>query len=128
VTDALIALAVGLIFLLVIIPLLAGFVFTLLDVLWRIDIGLSKVLWLSLVLLIPGVGALIYWLFRPKDFNPWTEKQREGSFIVLPASSAHVAQPAVDERRRPAELRPALRMNPALQGGADPEPSNDAPH
>ena len=46
------------------------------DVFARIDNGvINKFFWAGMVLLMPLMGLLLYWLFRPKRFNPWLEKE-----------------------------------------------------
>ena len=106
-SEALIALAFGFFVILVVIPLLGLFLFTILDPLWRVDIGVSKLVWLGLILLAPPLGIPIYWLLRPKDFNPWEERRREPSLAHVqnildqhfPPTSGPYAQPEAQESR-----------------------------
>jgi hypothetical protein len=113
-----IALAFGFFVILFVLPALALFLFTALDVLWRIDIGASKFFWLPLVLFVPVGGMLIYWLFRPKDFNPWLEKS--SPFKSSRRASRFEPAPVSLGAREPAGIT-ATGLRPALQGGADPE-------
>jgi hypothetical protein len=121
VPDWLIALIFGFVAILVGVPLLALLFLSVFDVLARLDIGISKLVWLGVVLMIPVAGALLYWLLRPKDFDPYEESERP-TYLVAATPS-----PAFPETRQaqPAMAAPA-RMTPALQGGADPEPEQDS--
>ena len=78
-SDALVALTFGLVFWFVLFPLAVVFVFALLDVLWREHIANGKLGWALVVLALPGLAVLFYWLFRPKDFDPWLRKVPEWS-------------------------------------------------
>lgn len=56
------------ILLLIFIPLALLWAFALLDLIRRNDLtGWKTALWLLLVIILPFVGALIYFIFRPKD-------------------------------------------------------------
>lgn len=119
--NVLIALAFGFVFWLVVVPVLAVIGLSLVDILARRDIGISKLVWLGLVLLAPVIGMLLYWLLRPKDFDPWTGPRLEPVRIrYAPEPVLATAAPASWERPRVAP-----RMTPALQGGSDPEPVDD---
>ena len=57
------------IILFVFIPMMIAWVYTAFDIFTRPDIGgLSKFLWLLLILFIPIIGMLIYFIFRPDEF------------------------------------------------------------
>jgi hypothetical protein len=73
--DAVIALAFGVFVLVVVLPLVAVLLFTVLDLLARRDIGWRKLLWLPIALGIPVFGPPLYWLFRPKNFDPWQDTE-----------------------------------------------------
>jgi hypothetical protein len=52
------------------IPLFIGWVYTVIDIFMRPDIGaLAKFLWVLLVLFIPLLGMLIYFIARPDSFE-----------------------------------------------------------
>src|SRR5262245_19715453 len=72
--------------LLVALGALAVIVVTAFDILARVDIGWAKLGWLGLVMMLPFGGALAYWLFRPKTFNPWLERRQETAVYVRVAS------------------------------------------
>ena len=73
-SDALVALAFGLVFWFVLFPLTVAFVFALSDVLWREEIAIGKLGWARVVLALLGLSVLFYWL--PKDFDSWVRKGR----------------------------------------------------
>jgi hypothetical protein len=104
------ALLVAYVFLFLALPLIALFFVTVMDIVGRQDIGFSKLIWVLAVLGIPLAGLLLYWLLRPKDFDPWQE----------PRPERRLMQPAEERLMPAASVSP--RMMPALQGGADPEP------
>jgi hypothetical protein len=56
--------------LLIFIPLTIAWVYTVIDIFMRPDVGaLGKFLWLLLVLFLPLLGMLIYFIVRPDDFE-----------------------------------------------------------
>src|SRR5262245_1640906 len=63
-------------FYLVVLPIVAVLALTVLDILSRKDIGVSKLFWLPAVLFVPLAGFLLDLLFRPKEFEGrlWTEE------------------------------------------------------
>ena len=71
------------------------FLFTLFDVFARIDNGvINKFFWAGVVLLVPLMGLLLYWLFRPKRFNPWLEKE-EPRYSLSYATASATSRPAL---------------------------------
>jgi hypothetical protein len=52
-----------------IIPMMFLWGFTLVDIFRRRDIGWSKVLWVMLVLFVPIIGVIVYFIARPKDYD-----------------------------------------------------------
>jgi len=111
----LLAILAAYVFLLVTVPLIAVLLVTIVDVIARQDIGFSKLGWAGAVLMVPLGGLLLYWLLRPKDFDPWQEPKREPR-LLRPPAEALVSAPVSAF---------APRMTPALQGGSDPEPIPD---
>jgi hypothetical protein len=76
-TDVLIALAFGVVFWFAIVPLLILIVFSLLDVVWRQDLGgFGKAIWVTIQLAVPGLGLFAYWLLRPKTLEVWAVPYR----------------------------------------------------
>jgi hypothetical protein len=69
ITGTYISLAFGLFLLFVVLPVVGLTVLSLLDVLFRVDIGTSKLLWAP-VLMLQGVGLAMYWLLRPTEYQP----------------------------------------------------------
>jgi hypothetical protein len=123
VPDWLIALIFGFVVILVGLPVLAGLGISLVDVLARLDIGVSRLVWLGVILVIPLAGMGLYWLFRPKDFDPLHETERPNFLMGGPS----VAYPDWILTAPPQPVvASAGRMTPALQGGADPEPEDES--
>jgi hypothetical protein len=90
-----ISLLFGLFFVFVVVPILCVFLFTLFDVFARIDNGvINKFFWAGVVLLVPLMGLLLYWLFRPKRFNPWFEKE-EPRYSLSYATASVISRPAL---------------------------------
>jgi hypothetical protein len=90
-----VALLIGLIFIVVVVPVVCVFLFTLFDVFARIDTGvINKFFWAGVVLLMPLLGLLLYWLFRPKRFNPWLEKE-EPRYSLAYATASVTSRPAL---------------------------------
>jgi len=86
-------LAVSVILIVALLPL-AVFAWTLFDVIFRVDIGVSKLFWLGLVLMLPVAGLVAYWLLRPKRYDPLYEKG-DDYYTVQPGSHpAQAMQPA----------------------------------
>jgi len=79
-TDALIALAFGAFTIFVALPIAAVVLLTLLDICFRQDIGFSRLVWMPIVLFVPVGGLLMYWLLRPKDFDPLTEVREASTY------------------------------------------------
>jgi hypothetical protein len=52
------------------IPLMFLWAFTLIDIFGRKDIGWSKIFWALLILFVPIIGVIVYFIARPKD--TWT--------------------------------------------------------
>jgi hypothetical protein len=111
-SNTLIALAIGFVFVLVVLPILVAIILAALDALFRVDIGFSKLVWLGLILLVPVGGMLLYWLFRPNDYNPLLEEgPMEPSIIpgvgveALPAYPQPNVQTLQDGRRAAVEAR-----------------------
>ena len=51
------------------IPMMVAWIYTAFDIFQRPDIGgLAKFLWLLLILFIPIIGMLIYFIARPDEF------------------------------------------------------------
>jgi hypothetical protein len=82
--NAIIALTFGFLIILIVLPILALTILTVLDAIFRVDIDISKFVWLGLVMFVPFAGMLLYWLFRPKDFNPLLEKSRPSLVLLGP--------------------------------------------
>ena len=102
-----VSLLIGLFFIVVVVPVVGVFLFTLFDVFARIDNGvINKFFWAGVVLMVPLMGLLLYWLFRPKRFNPWLEKE-EPRYSLSYASVTS---------------RPALRL---VHSAGGPEPVAD---
>ena len=91
--DAIFALAVWSVVLVIMVPILGVFLLTLLDALFRVDIGFSKLTWTALVLLLPVAGVLLYWILRPKRFNPLLEAHEPDVVHVYPAAYRPVGRP-----------------------------------
>jgi hypothetical protein len=106
-TGILISLAVGIVFLITVIPFVAVMLLTLGDIVFRVDTGISKLFWIAAVLFVPIGGMLLYWLFRPKRFDPLHEKEE-----FYASWTYHT--PA-------ATSRPALRALPAQAGPPAPQ-------
>ena len=101
-----VSLLIGLFFIVVVVPVVGVFLFTLFDVFARIDNGvINKFFWAGVVLMVPLMGLLLYWLFRPKRFNPWLEKEEPRYSLSYATASA--------------TSRPALRLVHSA-GGLDP--------
>jgi hypothetical protein len=125
-SEALIALAVGFFILLVVVPILTIILLTFLDILSRIDIGFSKLVWLATVLFLPVFGLLAYWLLRPKSFNPWEEKEPLGTFVIVPGQYAEGRVP-VGAAAAPTPVPAgsgAARLAVVPESGADPQPED----
>jgi hypothetical protein len=61
--------------LLIFIPLTIAWIYTVIDIFRRPDEGaLAKFLWLLLILVIPILGMLIYFIARPDEFALETEE------------------------------------------------------
>jgi hypothetical protein len=118
--DALIALAFGFFVILIVVPIVALTLLSLVDVFARIDIGASKAVWAGLLLFVPLLGLAMYWLVRPRDYNPYDEGRRE--LVLLGYRSYEFAEGPVSAV--PSRPMAQPRMTPALQGGADPEPAD----
>ena len=57
------------IILFIFIPMIIAWIYTAFDIFARPDIGaLAKFLWLLLILFIPIIGMLIYFIARPEEF------------------------------------------------------------
>ncbi len=57
------------IILFVFIPLLVAWIYTAVDIFERPDVGgFAKFLWLLLILFVPIIGMLIYFIARPDEF------------------------------------------------------------
>ena len=90
-----VSLLIGLFFVFIVVPVLCVYLFTLFDVFARIDNGvINKFFWAGVVLLMPLMGLLLYWLFRPKRFNPWLEKE-EPRYALSYASMSFTSRPAL---------------------------------
>ena len=90
-----VSLLIGLFFVFVVVPVICVFLFSLFDVFARIDNGvINKFFWAGMVLLMPLMGLLLYWLFRPKRFNPWLEKE-EPRYSLSYASASVTSRPAL---------------------------------
>jgi hypothetical protein len=61
-TDTLLAL---LFFMVVVVPILLLWCFALVDLFMRKDIGMAKIIWLLVIIVIPVLGSVIYLLVRP---------------------------------------------------------------
>jgi hypothetical protein len=122
--DWLIALSFGFLFIFIGVPIIAMIGLSIFDVLARRDIGVSRLVWLFVVLALPVLGSLIYWLFRPKDFDPLHETERQTILIGYPMNTVPLI---VTEDRIEAPVGAPPIMRPALQGGADPEPEDAEP-
>ena len=85
--EAIIALGFGFFFILVVIPMIMVLLGSVLDILWRQDIGVSKLFWLGAVMFIPIAGLLYYWLVRPKGIDLYTEDDtyvRRQTLVLVP--------------------------------------------
>jgi len=52
------------------IPMMVAWIYTAVDIFGRPDIGgLAKFLWLLLILFLPIIGMLIYFIARPDEFE-----------------------------------------------------------
>jgi hypothetical protein len=120
-SDAAIALAIGFFLVLVVLPIILLALFTAFDILARVDTGISKLFWLMFVLMVPGLGLVLYWLFRPKDFQPLLETREQAMPVATYRQDQ--AMRAVSGAR-PQGAPP--RLTPALQGGADAEIASSA--
>src|SRR5205809_906392 len=90
-----VSLLFGLFFIVVVVPVVCVYLGTLLDVFARIDNGvINKFFWAAVVLLMPLMGLLLYWLFRPKRFNPWLEKE-EPRYSLSYATASVSSLPAL---------------------------------
>ena len=70
--NFLVAAGFALVVLVVVLPIIGFVAFSFLDVLAREDIGSwSKIFWLMMLMGVPGLGLLVYWLFRPKTWDTW---------------------------------------------------------
>jgi hypothetical protein len=114
--EWILAILAAYIFLLIAVPLIAVLIITVTDVIARQDIGFSRLVWAGVVLMVPLGGLLLYWLLRPKDFDPWQEPKPQRRVLAPREEPVLAASPV-------AAFSP--RMTPALQGGADPEPISD---
>ena len=96
-SDVLLSLALGFFVILVIVPIVGVVLLTLFDAIFREDIGISRLFWLAAILFIPLGGMLLYWLARPKDFNPLIETREAATYPAgvryVSASPAEVAAP-----------------------------------
>ena len=92
--EAIVALSFGFFFILIVIPLVMVFLATVLDILWRQDIGMSKLLWLGAAVLIPIFGVLYYWLVRPKGFDIYRKDDTSARTptLVLVSSQTPLAE------------------------------------
>jgi hypothetical protein len=117
--DALLALAIGFTIITIAVPVLFIVGLSLVDVIFRQDIGFSKLVWLGAFMALPGLGIALYWLFRPKDFDPLNEPRPFEPQLPRYREAAASAPVAV------AAAAPAGMLTPALQGGADPEEPDD---
>jgi len=124
--DALLALALGFAFILIAGPIIGVMLLSLVDVLGREDIGLSKLVWLGVIFAVPLMGMAVYWLFRPKDFDPLNEQKP--AVPSLP-SARRLGGPQVTYAAAPAAAAATpsapRTLTPALEGGADPEDDDD---
>jgi hypothetical protein len=99
-TAVAISLAFGMFMLFVVLPIIAAQLISLLDIGFRIDIGASKLVWAALVLFLPIIGTLLYWMIRPKDYEPLLETDRPsftlayGAATATPAHRLSVVPPA----------------------------------
>ena len=83
----------------------------------------DNLVWLGVILVIPLAGMGLYWLFRPKDFDPLHETERPTFLMGGPS----VEYPDWILTRPPQPVAASGgRMTPALQGGADPEPEDES--
>jgi hypothetical protein len=112
ITGAAIALAFASIVLFVILPGAVLTLLSLVDVLFRVDIGLSKLLWVPL-LMIPGLGLAMYWLARPTEYQPLLDTGGTSfsvTYMEPPKTYASTARPmpatatATDEDEEAQEL------------------------
>lgn len=111
ITDALIAIGFGVFVLAVVVPLIGVMLLSVLDVAFRQDIGFSRLVWLLMVLLVPVGGVLMYWLLRPKDFDPLRETGGEPAYYAFPtyaAARSGRAVPAIAETPTPIQAPAAI--------------------
>lgn len=77
-TDVLLAL---LIFMFIVMPIVMLWAFALVDLFIRKDIGMAKVIWLIVIIVLPVLGSIIYLLVRPSE-----EEMAAGSQSDVPAA------------------------------------------
>jgi hypothetical protein len=116
--DAWIALAFGFFIILIVVPIILLTLLSVVDLFARVDIGWSRVVWISLLLFVPLLGLALYWSVRPRDYNPYDEPRPDP--VLLGFRSYEFAEAAAGAPPPRSMAQP--RMTPALQGGADPEP------
>ena len=63
-TEVLLAL---LLFMFIVMPLVLLWTFALIDLFVRKDIGMAKLIWLLVIIVLPILGAIIYLLVRPSQ-------------------------------------------------------------
>jgi hypothetical protein len=96
-TAVTISLAFGLFVVFVVLPIIAAQLISLLDIGFRIDIHGSKLVWAALVLFLPILGTLLYWMIRPRDYEPLLESERPyftlayGTALATPAAAPRLA-------------------------------------
>jgi hypothetical protein len=105
---------------LVVLPIIMLILLSAFDIVARVDTGISKLFWLLALLMLPGLGLFLYWLFRPKDFQPLVETRDE----ALPVSTLRQDRRLLASCPAPA-AGATPRLTPALQGGADAESGAD---
>jgi hypothetical protein len=85
----------GLLFVMFYIPFMFLWGFTLIDIFLRKDLhAWSKVLWALVVLFVPLIGVLVYFITRPKDYDSFAPATRGYDSYTYDQRSASAAGPA----------------------------------
>ena len=68
-----------------VIPLMFLWGFTLVDLFRRKDIGWSKAPWALLILFLPVIGVIVYFIARPKDYDSWEPSEAQADLYGTPS-------------------------------------------
>jgi len=94
----------------VVIPIVGIVLWTAFDIVFRVDILWSKLFWAAVVLAVPVAGLLIYWMTRPKRYDPLYEKGDYYEPVQRRRRLATATQVTATEVALPG--RPALTLVP----------------